>query len=62
MSSSSGHPAMSSLGGGVVLRQSDLCDWSDPALGEGVVQLSNESQRTAPPKESAAGRTIHVGG
>jgi hypothetical protein len=25
------------------------------------VQPSNESQRTAPPKESATGRTVHAG-
>ncbi len=42
----------------VVPRQADLGDRSDQ---DHVVQPSNESQRTAPPEESAAGHTVHVG-
>ena len=43
--------------GGVVLRQADQGDWSDP---DDVVQPSNESRRAAQPEESAADHTIHV--
>jgi hypothetical protein len=43
---------------GRVPRQADPGDWSDQ---DDVVQPSNESQRTAPPEESAAGHTVHVG-
>jgi hypothetical protein len=51
---------MSSLGGTVALRHSDLGDWSDPVFDDDVVQPSNESRRTAPPEESAADHTVHV--
>ena len=44
-----------------MLRQADLGDWSDPALEDDVVQPSIEGRRAAPPEESAAGHTLHVG-
>jgi hypothetical protein len=46
----------------VALCQSAPADWSDPEHEEDVVQPSNEGQRTAPPEESAAGQTVHIGG
>jgi hypothetical protein len=46
-----------------VLRQSALRGWAYLEHEEAVVQPSNESQKTAPPpEESAAGRTVHIGG
>jgi hypothetical protein len=44
------------------MRQTDLGDWSDPALVDDGVQPPNESRRTAPPEESAADHAIHVEG
>jgi hypothetical protein len=46
----------------VALGQSALGDWSDPEHEEDVAQPSNESQRTAPPEESAARHSVHIGG
>ena len=46
----------------VALGLSASGDWSDPVHEDDVVQPSNESQRTAPPEESAAGHTVHNGG
>jgi hypothetical protein len=56
---SSGQLTTSCLG--EELSRIDLDDWCDPQLEEDVVQSSNESQRTAPPEESAASRSVHIG-